>query len=314
MRESILLLFLGFHGNWVHPFTSEQCICLQRSCCLPSRPRSVALDADTFVSPVFPIYIEDTDAYGILYNGNYLKFYDRALCSVLPSDPWSLIRFDAQKFVASPALGDRVVVRGILQDGTWDLTMTSIDGNQVYNSIVNVTVAVPDQHGLMELPDPNKPPPKDSVDANLSSFIDTFPVFRDELDAQGRLPLRIALNYFERARSNYLGGPEQLHRLQSEDDLLAVVTSIADCGLASESRDYLVVQPGDLVNVRTSTKIKRKGMIIECHQTLETSNQSSSCPGIPLAQGKVTIMMINRTSRRPTAKLPAWLLEKLGQS
>jgi hypothetical protein len=30
------------------------------------------------VSHVFDVYIEDTDCFGVVYNANYLKFFDRA--------------------------------------------------------------------------------------------------------------------------------------------------------------------------------------------------------------------------------------------
>ena len=36
----------------------------------------------TFHSPSFHVYIEDTDAYGVMYNANYLRAYERALHTV----------------------------------------------------------------------------------------------------------------------------------------------------------------------------------------------------------------------------------------
>ncbi|MGK3748723.1 MAG: hypothetical protein ACI8RD_001015, partial [Bacillariaceae sp.] len=77
-----------------------------------------------FTSPKFRIYIEDTDAYGVMYNSNYLRSYERALSHVprqnnLQQPPdrnrrTVLTSITNQKFRSSPALGEEYIIRGEL--------------------------------------------------------------------------------------------------------------------------------------------------------------------------------------------------------
>jgi hypothetical protein len=107
---------------------------------------------------------------------------------------------------------------------------------------------------------------------------------------------------FERSRSNALGGPEALRRLEQDPihPVIIVVTSITDLTLVDEGTFLL---PGQVVAVETAMVVKRKGMVIECYQTL----RSTSSPSARLAQGKVSLMMLDAKSRRPTTKLPDWV-------
>ncbi|KAL3934580.1 MAG: hypothetical protein SGBAC_009732 [Bacillariaceae sp.] len=271
-----------------------------------------------FISQVFQVYIEDTDAYGIMYNGNYLKFYDRALYSQpdmhsvpSPEKEWSIISLEDQKFIGSPTLGSEFVILGTLKQApsedssVWDLKMTSLDGSQTFNSVSNLRVATPAKStdgrstNFGEL---SKVPAFDAK--GTQGETNYFTIFRDEMDAHlaSQLPLRIVLNLFERARSNLLGGPLDLKRLQEEHGIVVVVTKISDCTLIDEGH---VLSPGQTGHVDTQSVIKRKGMIVECFQTLK-----SSC-GKRLAQGKVTLMMINKTTQRPTSRIPEWVMGKL---
>lgn len=99
----------------------------------------------SFVSSPMRVYIEDTDAYGIVYNSNYLRMFDRVLLEVLIQQQqqenqdndktqlpqsavvlgehvacnsdimeWSLVAVGQQKFMSSPVLGSEVVVHGEL--------------------------------------------------------------------------------------------------------------------------------------------------------------------------------------------------------
>ena len=135
-------------------------------------------------------------------------------------------------------------------------------------------------------------------------------MYRDEIDAHwtGHIPLRAVLNLFERARSNSLGGPSDLQKLQKEDGILVVVTNIGQCSLINHEDTF--IEPGQIVFVETSFVSKRKGMVIECYQTLMVKNDDNN--HARLAQGKITLMMINESTRRPTSKLPEWIKEKLG--
>jgi len=73
------------------------------------------------------IYIEDTDCYGLMYNGNYIRSYERALRRVayeikdfsnqrisigLLQYNWHIICSTAHKFKASPTLGGEYIIYG----------------------------------------------------------------------------------------------------------------------------------------------------------------------------------------------------------
>ena len=131
-----------------------------------------------------------------------------------------------------------------------------------------------------------------SFDESTAKGLDCFTIYRDEIDAHwtGHLPLRNALNLFERARTNYFGGPDELRRLQQEDGIVAVVTGIENCSLIDDGG---VCKPGQEVEVESYFVSKRRGMIIECWQTLKSE-------GVRLAQGKVNLMLLDEKKRRPT--------------
>jgi acyl-CoA thioesterase FadM len=284
------------------------------------------------------VYIEDTDAYGIMYNANYLRSYDRALHLTTTAtsnnnnnnnsnsnlntlmtsqhEGWSIVSMGLQKFSASPKLGGDFVVQATLKDSTdhlevWDMQMNSPDGAIVYNTVKNLQIAKPKEElgnrfSLLQdveafwMDDATTPPTK----------LDTFTIYRDEIDAHwtGHLPLRNVLNLFERARSNFFGGPNNLARLQQEDGILSVVTSIGDCSLIDDHG--VECYPGQQVTVETSIVVKRRGMVVECWQTLRTADESGESRR--LAQGKVKLMMLDAKTNRPTYKLPSWVQEKLG--
>jgi acyl-CoA thioesterase FadM len=325
---------------------------------------TAAMSTFTTTSPIMQVYIEDTDAYGIMYNSNYLRSYDRALhltanadststsesnstttpnrstprCLRSQHEGWSIVSMGQQRFISPPALGGDFVVQATLQDHddsdsdgdhyeVWDMAMTSPDGATVYNTVKNLQIAKPKTTNQNNNGDDDGDVGNIFSLANVEAFefdnendkeipttsnskktlVDTssFTIYRDEIDAHwtGHLPLRNVLNLFERSRTNLFGGPENLRRLQDDDGVLAVVTGISDCSLIDEG---ILLTPGQQVTVETSLRnIKRRGMILECWQTLK-------CGSSRLAQGKVTLMMLDATKRRPTAKLPVWVQQKLG--
>jgi acyl-CoA thioesterase FadM len=270
-----------------------------------------------FCSPVMKVFIEDTDAYGIMYNVNYLRSYDRALYlsveaqSKIEDDSWSIVSLGHQKFLASPALGADFIIQGRSKQHEsstlriWDLQMTSPDGATVFNIATDLKIAIPKETNTDNMFSLRLTEPFEVKEAATKTSLDEFVIHRDEIDAHwtGHLPLRNVLNLFERSRSNLLGGPDNLQRLKENDGILVVVTSVSDCSLIDEN---VSVHAGQQVIVETASVIKRKGMIVECFQTLK-----SAC-GSRLAQGKITLVMISDARRRPTSKLPAWLKEKLG--
>jgi acyl-CoA thioesterase FadM len=284
-----------------------------------------------FTTPPMQVYIEDTDAYGVMYNGNYLRCYDRALHMATQDEPrgevllmghahegWSLLAVAQQKFQSSPALGGSFVVEGVLKESDsspgndwelWDMTMKSADGDTIYNTISGVKIAKPEEEDATSVSSFRvasvEPLDHSRTDTSTAICYDHFRTYRDEFDShlRGHLPLRNVLNLFERSRTNWLGGPESLRKLQKQEGVVFVVTRIEDCSLLPNNG----CRPGQQLTVETSFVPKRRGMMIQCTQILKAGDT-------PLAQGKITIMTLDETTRRPTSKLPLWLQERMGIS
>ena len=168
------------------------------------------------------------------------------------------------------------------------------------------------------------------------------------------LPIRNAMNFFERSRTNYLGGPDILRKMQLEEDILWVVTSVDDGKIMVSLDDssfvnneengvemgntttektfekyYSYLRPSTDVFVRTNFIVKRRGMIVECWHELfkdedDSGNNGSSKDEIrttglsrsnvrrsSLAQATVTVMALKGSTRRPTSKLPQWILDQI---
>ena len=103
-----------------------------------------------------------------------------------------------------------------------------------------------------------------------------------------------------------MGGPSDLRRLQEEDGILAVVTGISSCTLVgNDNNGGIRCRAGQTVQVENKLSPKRRGMVLEIYQTLMSEDENR------LAQGKVTLMMLDKNSGRLTSKLPSWLKDVL---
>lgn len=283
------------------------------------------------VSEPTPVYIEDTDAYGVLYNANYLRAFDRALqagviaSSTIPENigiktpllkhlDWSIVSVRQQKFKSSPALGDQYIIVATLIETpdvgnveVWNLVMRSPDGSTIYNTADGVVLARP---GALHAALPQQIPLRGNQEVISNT---TYVTFRDEYDPHlpNSLPLRSVLNLFERGRSNFLGGPTGLRRLKDEYSLLLVVTTISDCMLLLDKtedafiRSLPVARAQKTVTVKTVVNSKRRGMVLECRQTAFVND-------VGIAQGVVDIMHLDANTRRPTNRLPPFLQEIYG--
>lgn len=268
---------------------------------LPPLLVSQSMVTSLYSSPPFRVYIEDTDAYGIMYNGNYLRNFERALQtanSVLAAKhpEWSVIAVDQHKFKSSPSLGKIYEIVSELtsqsdHEEVWNMVMRDVEDKSIVYSSATLTIGT------------KLPAPCPFISEGVT-LLDTFTPFRDEFDGDV-IPIRKQLNFFERARSNFLGGPDVLRKLQQEDGLIFVVSSI-DQGALVDSPSYGIGQP---VVVETAFVTKRQGMILEFQHALFSVNENGGRDRI--GQAIVTIVSLNATTRRPTRDLPEWLRHTL---
>jgi hypothetical protein len=240
-----------------------------------------------------------------MYNGNYLRSYERALLQLYPknsnsdgnNDDWHITKVTRHKFKSSPVLGDTFVIKGkkVLVEGggneTWELQMLKEDSSNamgeeevIFNiatvTLKNLSVDLDDNDDSVALL--NVPSDSDQL------FEKSFKTYRDEFDSftygkNGRkednddnvsistgggdlFPLRSVLNLFERARSSRLGGPAMLQKIQS-DGLLWVVTSIDDLELDLAGVMSQVVRPGQCMITYSDANVKRRGMYFQSQVT-----------------------------------------------
>lgn len=260
---------------------------------------------ETFTSATMQVFIEDTDAFGMKYNGNYIRTYERALHtaelgddSILSQHPdWTLIKATNQKFKATIPLGGNYIISGSLEERSsdsevWNLCMSCPETGVVYNS-ASVTVAglPPSRNGDIELPGD-----KLNIEG-VRTTVHRDMLHRDEFDPHhpNHLPLRSVLNLCERSRSNYIGGPDALSRVQNEDNILIVVTGIDDL-ISFPQHSY----PKQRVRVVTHFVPKRRGLLCEARHYLFDDETNK-----PIAQALVTMVAMNATSKRPT-QWPFW--------
>jgi acyl-CoA thioesterase FadM len=116
------------------------------------------------------------------------------------------------------------------------------------------------------------------------------------------------MNPFERARSNSLGGPDSLRRLQQEDGLIFVVTNIEEAALIRN--DAVVCRPGTQVTVTTAVQVKRRGMIRFLH-TMWAPDTGGTLQRV--AQAVIVLMTLDAETRKPTSALPDWLKDRLAE-
>ena len=290
----------------------------------------------SFETPPLKVYMEDTDAYGVMFNSHYVRAYDRALHlysaeAANNNDAISaggglqqpIVAVQKVKFKASPVLGESYVVKATrvtsksysTESICWSMSVQSPDGGTVYNTAEGVVTLVPFTNGNddMELESSAAPPLLPSNEPTTSQLqqnahTSTFTLFRDEFDAgQRHLPCWTVLNLWERSRSNALGGPAALRRLHVDDNILFVVVAVDNLDCCSTSQRLL--QAGQSVQVSTDWTVQRGGMLVQCHHAVTICEEKSR---VVAAKGTVTLMALNAETRRPTKQLPTWLLQFMG--
>ena len=375
----LFILFYIILLNHVNSFVPNPSFI--KSCKITKNTKCSSLDSSTdttidevnietkikFESEPFEVYIEDTDAYGVMYNANYVRCYERALHlstaderknhqwdehyksnSILNNPDWFVLSITNQKFRGSPLLGSKFVIVGELEDEDnydltpdnnleiWSVKLICAESQTVYNeAVVTIaeSIAFNEMHTLVF-----KKPPIFVQEPKQLLHETTLVPYRDEFDRHvgpTHIPLRNVLNLFERSRTILLGGPNVLQKLKEDDGIMYVVSSISNLSLINlyhsidddssdvtipskdeEISNLIQCQAGKDVVVKNIINIKRNGMIVEFYHTLlvpltwkDTESGIVTTRRRRLAQGVVTIVAIDKDSRRPTSKLPSYLLE-----
>lgn len=199
------------------------------------------------------------------------------------------------RFSGSPALGEAFVIRGEKNEASseWNLRLESAENdgvNKEYNSVQGLIIGdemTPNESHLEV--------PFDHDTTTLRLHSNEYKIFKDEFDHGNHLSLTTILDYFERPRSQSLGGATGLSKLQ-EDGILAVVTR-NDNLLLYKTSDKIV--PGDSVKIQSYATLRRKSLI--------RYTQMVYVNGMLLALGALDVMSIDQLTKRPKP-LPTWAL------
>jgi acyl-CoA thioester hydrolase len=283
---------------------------VRRRCTSAIQQTTVPLQEVKLLSSPMQVYIEDTDAYGVVYNANYIRSYERALYSFgksnpglsdfLSTDNWSIMKVNTQRFKKANRLGGRFLVTGMRKsvsqaEEIWEMEIIDETNGTVFNSAL---VSIGNELPYM-------PPITPSI-KNLPTLDESFVLHRDEFDLHlsERIPLRNVMNPFERARSNSLGGPDILRQLQERDGKIFVVISIDEASLVRN--DAALCGPGTEVIVRTSIQLKRRG-IMQFFHTLCAEDSLGNYHRV--AQAIVVLMTLDASTKQPTS-IPEWMTKK----
>mmetsp|Transcript_18703 Transcript_18703/g.61804 ORF Transcript_18703/g.61804 Transcript_18703/m.61804 type:complete len:328 (+) Transcript_18703:58-1041(+) len=270
------------------------------------------------------VYIEDTDCYGVVFHGNYLRFFERAAMSALVGLPnaerllrterssLGLVSVTGMKCSTAAKLGDdchvEVSPQGIDAAGrlAYAAVLVRADGKALCSASDLRLGCIRDGHVQDDWPLPSTNSSRDFPDAPAGSeaVLGAAPpageapavaaadaplaLHVDECSALGTLSVHAAVRYFERHRTQYLGGPDQLAGLA--DAGVNVVVARLGLRLLPEAHRTFAGTPLEL---RCRVKLRARGtQVFFEHWLLRRSD------GAPLARGDVTCLCIDSASFR----------------
>jgi acyl-CoA thioesterase FadM len=274
-------------------------------------------------SLIQPIFIEDTDAYGVVYHNNYAKIVHRALqrhyaasvcvlSDALPARalPVELIGLDQFRFLRPAVLGDEVVITSnlVVDEGSagrciiMDHEMVSAQDGLPFATARSASRA----RGVhAEADRPEWAIIRDGS-PNRASVYDVD-VWEDELTPGGLSPSAV-LRAFERARTDTLGGPAALSRLQRESVkcLVARMDAMAFGTHLQTGLPGVVLGQPDLC-VLSSTSVRKARICFD--QSLVARGTGGTVAYTVLARGLVTCLCVDGVSGKMRSP-PPWITSR----
>ena len=223
------------------------------------------------------VYIEDTDAMGVMLNSEYPRQMERAL----PAGD-KVFGCKALKYLKPAELGDKLkwTAASGRKAGTFKVTCER-EGDEVAIFIATGVVSTALQDGDVSGGVPDTP--------HSSSFV----VIGDELCAfTGQLHTRTVFNLFERGRTDILGGGKGLKTMMNASSGIesVVVARVSDYRLSQHR-----VQSGQALSVRT--QVNNMGVMVDFQQFICGED------GRLLARATVTCMALSPEGTPVTLEL-----------
>ena len=262
----------------------------------------------------FDVYIEDTDHYSVVYYANYFQFCARAFEDALRSfllfeknaeyDVWCTHITEA-KYVTPAILGDRICVESTIiaeeNEGrkSWivehAIRKTTTDGDEEDKMTLSFTCRV--RYSKPRRGARSSNGNSSSSSSSSGSEIDkhratSIRLYASELNHRSVWHVDV-LRWFERNRTDLIGGPRALESLKSKDECVVVVSSISDVHVLTDHIESL--DPTTSLLSFSSVRFLRRDVQCEFDQRVV----SLADPDKVLARGKVTCTVLKRDSMRP---------------
>lgn len=259
------------------------------------------------------VYIEDTDAYGVVYYANYFRFTDRAAqeafeCATEQGRGWfegasasfrelSLVSISNVKYARGAVLGDEVIVRTTIMDA---------DAHHV-----RLMQDVIDQHGGLYLSAQTTYARPDGARAATTGIgaaqASTAPswsttrvmVYRDEQSGGvgGGCSHVDVMRFFERGRSDAIGGSAALAELKSKHNVIAVVSRL---DAVFPMKIFADITRAHACEVRSTVTLKRRNIQVVFHQELY-----DVASGERVAAANITCTCLDAANMKPISCPPA---------
>mmetsp|Transcript_67361 Transcript_67361/g.161511 ORF Transcript_67361/g.161511 Transcript_67361/m.161511 type:complete len:403 (+) Transcript_67361:61-1269(+) len=281
-----------------------RCICAATGTTTDAVTKVVA-DEDLAFETQFRVYIEHTDCFGVVFYGNYFKFFQRALSEMYAKTGRQqpiIIGAKKARYANAARLGDLVTISvrqvGTEQDGSghvrsWEL-VASTTAECVAASVI---VAVQEDEVAIQ-PDAalttGEWPPPPTQELGPPTKISPFDDYSRPVPSMHDL-----LCWFERSRSDSLGGPQALQDVV-DLGILIVVARIEDF----EYRPSLIPLdeasvPGRVAwEVRSCVDFKaRRGQLI-CDERVYAVVDGDAAGAPCVARMVVTCVCVDESTRR----------------
>jgi len=267
--------------------------------------RSIALDDDERTK-TFEMYIESTDAYAVVYHANWFRFMDRAAQRAFERaedkgghERWfkhanddvafaetSVGAIEEVKYARAGALGERATCSTTVLERTPRaivLHQRLVNDDQEVFISANVTYEIGggDERWRARAKTPER------FGAYATTSIE---VYRDEQTSARGVGVNDVLRFFERARTDMIGGARALAELRSASDGATVVVSRLDAEFPRT-----IVRP--LARIRqceVRTRVTMKRLQVVFHQELWDLDENRC-----VAAADVACVCLDSTTMKP---------------
>jgi len=267
----------------------------------------------------FPVYIEDTDCFGVVFYANYFKYFQRAAAAAKGgklSRRLSLVGATGVRYASPARLGDTVLVAtepqvAVQSRGQFvSLTQAAKVGEAV---CVSAELMYAD---LDQMEEPQALPIAAPALLSGGREVLVLPVTPHLDELTGAPPRWLppgsqclgaldALRWFERARTTCIGGAAGLEALQAAGTLV-VVARLEDFRLDVDAA-AVASEQGHLLEARTAVSLLGRGRRVVFEQQVVDATK-----GQALAWGTVTCVCVDAKTQRLVA-LPQELKASIAQ-